>query len=281
MKMIILVGILLLLLGCVGENQTITNGIIDDSILKEKQTLKEEKNPDFRNYALFDQYANEHGLSLEKTKELFRTFQNIQKEKDIFAKLPKPNNSFAEDRKKLLSGNGFDLESISYQNYLQPEFYLNFDTIGIRKWIENAGKNEKVVGIAATPADQQVIMEKGQTDFHTNLFVGGTWGATYYQGIGLTYKVTPKTDINITISPNETIIGPTFPTFDPQWIKRIRISGKIGKDVPKGNYTIKIDTKPADIETQLAWSQQYNPYAGVNELIKNPQGIATLQIQIK
>jgi hypothetical protein len=281
MKKIVLVGLLLILAGCIGEHQKEPVKIADDSVLRENLLPATEADPNFREYRVFEQFAKEHKISIEETKKIFKKNYNIQKESDIFAKLPKPNELFAEDRNKLFFGTGFDLETISYQNYLQPEFYLNFTTIGIEKWVKNNGKKEKITGIAATPADQQVIMEKEQTGFHTNIFAGGTWGANYYQGFKLTYEIIPEADINVVFSPNETIVGPAFPAFDPQWVKRIRINGKVGEKVPKGNYIIKIDTGPADTKTQISWSQKFTPYTGANELIKNKDGIATLQIQIK
>ncbi len=275
---IIAVGIAILVSGCIGSPSTTNPPIIDKN---------ESINPaiypadlaTLHYHNIFQQYAEANGKNIAETTQFFQQTYGIE-EAGIFRQLPTPSEAFEQDVNTLNYGNGLSVNQIPAESYLQPEFYPTFESTGIKTWTQATAPLTNTFGVASTPADQQATLEPDSNGFTTTLFIGSAWGVTYYQGMAFRYVIEPQADIQLTFSPNNILMGPTFPAFTPEWMHKITVDGTIGEDVGEGTYTINIFPADAPIEIQEGWYAEHPRYINGNGLIGPSNGLATFVLTI-
>ncbi len=230
---------------------------------------------------IYDQWAKENGKTEEETQLFFFENYSLNGEEDIYTNLPTPVEKPSESVRRWEDHNVSMLLEIPPSIYLQPEFYPTFLKQGKKWWSEADGINHPTVGIFSTPAQQEAEIGPQESAIETVLFIGGTWGSTYYQGMGLYYDIQPAAPLTIQFDPADMVVGPTFPQFAQNWVERIHITGTITPLPGVEEYIIYIRTKPPNQEKENEWIQTYSPYTRTNPLFVDPVGVATLIVKVK
>ncbi|MFQ6056727.1 MAG: hypothetical protein ACE5KT_00360 [Methanosarcinales archaeon] len=176
--------------------------------------------------------------------------------------------------------------------YKQPEFFFkSWTSENIERYYlplgNPKGYNFTYVGIQGYGAFPGIVEVRpikedkvlpGMTLKSITYFRTG-WGIKNYQGIHL-YTHYPKLGklrnklieqnpelvknyFKITITPEEFVLGPTFPSkdrnrvFDKDWVRKITILIKVNKNTPPGTYIIDITTGPVSRLNNTIWSNKY------------------------
>jgi len=139
--------------------------------------------------------------------------------------------------------------------YLQPEFYDDWETVGMSFY----GNPDKVcrAGFFSMPSGQRLYTRAGSTIdtfmlVHSSFCVGNkqgiSFGAVYpSEGItddGIEYKQDPgfvERFISLDFSPNDVVLGGTYPGFDMDWASKVTISVSVSDLAPRGIYVVAID----------------------------------------
>lgn len=230
---------------------------------------------------LFEAYAQKNGKTTQETNVFFQTNYGLANENSIYQQLPAPSTTFLHDSKNWDDHNVSGLLQIPTTTYLQPEFYPTFEQTGTIKWINASGQYNPTAGLASIPADQETTIPNEETTIETVLFIGGTWGATHYQGLGLHATITPQAPFTIEFDPSSFVVGPTFPAFAPNWVQRVHVTGVITPQEGVDTYTIRIYPNAPDPTLEQKWLEQYTPYTRANETFTDAEGLATLTIHVQ
>ena len=229
--------------------------------------------------SVFAEYATAHGTTQQETQEFFAETYGINEEKEIWEKLPQQPENFQEYANEWNGINGNSLGETPREVFAQPEFYPTYETSGKTKWVNAPVVPAQTIGIGGTPGIQEATMPEGTGVFDTALFVTSAWGATYYQGMRLAYRVNPETDIRLMFEPEEIVVGPNFPTFSENWAEKVKIRGLVG-DIAPGVYEITIYADTPTQEKVEEWRGNYQPYINANGVITSNEGMGTLVLTI-
>ncbi len=259
-----IIGISLLLSGCVSEGKPLTQ--VEQS--------------DHAFTGLIEQHATANRITVNESKAIWEQY-GIINEKDILKNLPSKTNTFEKEKEWVNGGEGVLLGIIDENNYQQPDFYPTFETSGKKTWINAMGEKSYVLGVMSTPADQEAVLTNEIREFETYLFVGAGWGTTTHQGVKLRAAVEPnESGITIAITPNEFLVGPTFPIIDENWIERVHIEGSVSPEAKEGKYTITILLDNPTEQNENEWVTTHTEYARANTSFVDPRGLATLTLTI-
>lgn len=281
MRYMILIALGIIALGCVQPTAPLPPtpsppaGDINQTI-----PLIEENLHPLHRHQLFYTYAEQHSSSYEEAKTFFSQTYGLENETAIYSALPLPLPRFEEDKNKLEKGNGISLREIPYESYIQPEFYPNYETAP-EWWVNAPSVPAYSVGFTTTPAEQQAVMGTDTNTFDTTLFVGSSWGVNYYQGMGFRYTVEPEAAIQLTFTPQNALLGPTFPRFDANWMHQIQIQGEIEEALAPGTYKITIYPNDAPQGIQEEWAATHQPYVNGNGVLGPSDGLATFEITVQ
>ncbi len=271
------IGIIVLLAGCL---QTAEPPSQEKKTLNTNSLFEEREK-----YDLFEKHAATHQKTMVETIDFFSHVYEIMDEKDIFAELPSPNDEFFTDAQKWADGNTQSLLEIREETYLQPEFYPTFLDTGIKTWIEAPDAYPSIIGIASVPAEQEAVIQNDTNELETVLFVGTAWGTTHYHGLGFYTTIEPESTSNqkiqVQFEPNNVVVGPTFPVFDKEWVKKVTITISIPEKLEPGTYTIHVWPTEPTRENHEKWSQQYTNYVSGAGPIINSKGLAELQLKVE
>ncbi len=236
---------------------------------------------DIHHHDLFLLHAQKNNQTLEETRAFFQQTYEIQNENTIFQNLPTPPTTFNEHLQVWKGGDTNALLQVPPETYLQPEFYPTFQETGLNAWINAPNPPAAAMGIMSIPAEQETTIPPEETTIEAALYIGSAWGTTYYQGMGLRYTLEPKTPHTLTITPANILVGPTFPLFSKNWMKRIQIQGTITPTPGVKTYTLRLfpATPTVDLENQWAYTQ--TPYVRADTTLINPEGLATLTIHVQ
>ncbi|MFH0969877.1 MAG: hypothetical protein V1776_00220 [Candidatus Diapherotrites archaeon] len=264
------IGIILLILmtGCIHDDTT-------------KTIPKTEPIEKIHNHHIFEQRAQKKGVTLEEVEKFFKEVYGLNNEKEIFTQLPAMPTQFEEHTQVWKDGNMNKLAEITNATYMQPEFHPTFHTTGINTWINAPENKTYTIGIQSTPATQEAVISTQETEFDTTLFIGGGWGSTYYQGLSFRTTIEPETTYAVDFEPNDILVGPTFPAFSPEWMKKIRIRGTITPTEGTKEYVLRIYAKEPNPLLEKEWMEKYPPYIQVNTIIIDTEGLATLLLHVK
>ncbi len=230
---------------------------------------------------LIEEFAVKNNVTREEAQTFFDEKYGVKEWGGVVKNLPARTSTFDEEKKIWNGGNGEGILAIAWENVVQPDFYETFETTGKKVWVEASGEKKSAIGVFSTPADQEATLKEGSRDFETHLLVGSAWGATMYQGIGLYAEVNPQAPIEIEITENEFLLGPTFPVFDANWVQRVRVSGVITGKIEAGTYVITVKTGNPRYEKQVEWYGAHpSEYVNGESVLVDARGLATLTLHV-
>lgn len=258
----------------------ILSGCTQEGIILTNPNQPTSDTPD-RGHFIFEKWAEQHAQTLEETKLFFEQTYGMKNEQEIFAALPAVPEDMDEWDKGWSANDINGLANVPENVYVQPEFHPTFNENGLKPWMNTTPNPPATFGIMSAPADQEVAIQQEETAFETILFVGSAWGATYYQGVGLTYTLEPDAPHTIEISPRNVLAGPTFPRFDEEWMHRITIKGTIHPEAGVKEYVLRIYPTQPHPDYEQQWYATHSPYLRVDTTYTNPEGLATLTFHVQ
>ncbi|MFH1056338.1 MAG: hypothetical protein V1717_00880 [Candidatus Micrarchaeota archaeon] len=196
----------------------------------------------------------------------------------IFAQLPPFPTDFWPMKLLVEKGKITRMELVNDSYYKQPEFYSEWDT-GCKAGIQHPPTNRFVgFGLAVYPSETVVLSPK-TNEFDVYFFIRSSCLMTKYQGIRLTSVPISSASLQlneypdgtrsveqdwetvnkyfeITATPNEFVLEPTFPVYRPEWVKKIKVHVKV-KNAPSGKYVLGLDVIAPSVEKSNDWLWQY------------------------
>lgn len=161
---------------------------------------------------------------------------------------------------ELVKRNFYDSQIDNFNNidpaiWKRPEFYPTWERSGIPSFKNHDYSRWGVHGYGFFPSVESWTvhnMSSGNTlTYH--VFLHTAWGVETWQGMKL-IPICNDTLFNVEITPNEFYLEPTFPTFYPEWTKKIKFTVTAMEKIPPGTYSIRVDVGvPNDAKTE-AWS---------------------------
>lgn len=182
----------------------------------------------------------------------FLVFFNLPAEAnniDYLENLPEKPDDFDIVRGYILDGMYPDLCDLENEYYLQPDFYTNWKSQS-RYYDNHIYKMWGVYGYGTYPAEvgMQVnnLKQNEQIDICT-LFRTGS-GIETYQGVQLVPVSNEYFDVSI--NPSIFLLYPTFPKFEKDWVRKVKVTVRARKNVPIGEYVVgfRVETPKKDME---------------------------------
>ncbi len=163
----------------------------------------------------------------------------------VFSELPEFPNDF--------SGDKFSREDV----WRQPEFYPNFETEGIKYYIDPPGGYLGTQGFGVYPAENRINAKTGD-EIEVETFLYSAWFVVNYQGLKLVPFVddSAKNYFDVEISPDTILLEPTFPLFTYNWTQKVKMKVKI-KNPSTGSYKIGIDVVAPPKERENGWFDEF------------------------
>lgn len=149
-----------------------------------------------------------------------------------------------------------DFTQIDQGVWTNPDFYPTWERSGIATFIDHDYTRWGVHGYGFFPSEASwgvTNMSAGDDlTFHT--FLHTAWGVETWQGI----KLTPICDselFDVTITPNEFYLEPTYPFFYEEWSKMIEFTVVAKSDIPTGTYpiTLKVGAPSTTLNEKWSW----------------------------
>lgn len=111
-------------------------------------------------------------------------------------------------------------------------------------------------GIPTTQAFKIVPRYRSQAQLYDNTFLGGEKLPTEQQ-------INVKDYFDIEVSPEELVLGHTYPYFKNNWIEKVSYLITVKPNTPPGRYILNFDVAPVASETyeQLIWQEKTKLYA--------------------
>ena len=175
--------------------------------------------------------------------------------------------------------------------YLQPEFYGNPQTWqneGYKYYTRPnpAGGFEGITGMGVFPSDTIVSSVRAGDSFEVATYLHSVWFVTKWQGLslGITYPPSGSTAIGTfevaqdpaivknyfgteIIGEDTFLFGPTYPAFDANWARRVKIKINVKQNTPPGRYLIALNANAPPEEYERRWFNQlefaYHSIGGV------------------
>lgn len=174
--------------------------------------------------------------------------------------------------------------------YKQPEFYYNEWTTenintyylplgnpkGYNYSYLNVGGGGAFPGVVIIEPQEGALVKPGM-DLRAVTYFHAALGVRNYQGVHLeidypdkaevfygvnTIKInqdpnTVKNYFDVTITPQEFVLEPTFPVFHQDWTEKVVFSIHINENTPAGTYVIWIEPGSVSGLNQTKWSNEY------------------------
>lgn len=210
--------------------------------------------PDRKSYDLFEKAA----AYTKKPIAEMPAFFNLKNEEEIFSSLPQIPKGFSETSYLLASGKYFSIGFLEKEFYTQPEFYPGFKENGLRFWEKPDPTSWGVIGYGTYPAYQSDTLKLGEREnFVSVVFLYASYGVQTYQGVALEQDSASKQYFDVSISPKNLLLDPTFPKFGKNWAEKIIITGRIKPGTPKGDYVIGINLETPPRELKAKWEFEH------------------------
>jgi hypothetical protein len=222
---------------------------------------------------------------------------------EMFSRLPEFPKDFYQVRTLVRTGRITDIGSLEEKYWMQPEFFPNFEEIGVPLLAHPPKDRWGAYGIAVYPADSVSTVEKGKS-LDIFFFIKSNYLVETYQGINLlpvfpakagiesgfqmpdgtkSFKQDPKTVesyFDITVEPNLFLLEPNFPVYNINGTHRVKVTVTPKQNTPPGNYAIGLDTADIPEEKENEWIRQHlNLYtSGGMTKIERPYYQAFIQV---
>jgi len=155
-----------------------------------------------------------------------------------FESIPEKPNDFDAYKREIWKGTFVELCDLDETYWKQPEFYGDSWNNAKNKFYDNPEYGMwGVYGQGNIPMEIGYSFEnlKKGDEFELCTFFHNGFGIWTYQG----FKLIPYGEneyFKIEITPNEFIFPPTFPVFENEWTKKIKVKIIVLETPPKGNY---------------------------------------------
>lgn len=254
---IVLIAIVAIAWTMVAPKNSSTNaakGGPEDFGVSRQKYFEEAFVPDRESYDLFEKAA----AYTKKPISEMPAFFNLKNEEEIFSALPQIPKDFSETSYLLASGKYFSIGFLEKEYYSQPEFYPNFKEGGLRFWAKPDPTSWGVNGYGTYPAEQNDTLKLGKREnFVAAVFLYAGYGVQTYQGVTLEQDSASKKYFDVSISPKDFLLDPTFPKFGSNWAEKIIITGRIKPGTPKGDYVIGINIETPPKELKAKWEFEH------------------------
>lgn len=211
--------------------------------------------PRSKKYRIFEKAAKHLNKDIEGVKDYF----NLNSEEEIFENIPyPPPDDFSNIMYDFAIGRYFAIGLLGEEYFMQPEFYPNFKSTGIKTWTEHDSRYWSPHGFGSYPSVQyDALSLKERTEGTGVVFVHPSWGVQTHQGFSLlTDSESPKY-FDITITPQNFKLGPAWPKFAPDWVRRVVINFKLKPGTPPGTYKIMLNVFPPPADLKEQWQYEY------------------------
>ncbi len=135
--------------------------------------------------------------------------------------------------------------------YSQPEFYPNFESVGLKYWTQGAADRVGVVGVGLFPVASKVVLPR-EVDYDLRLFVHSSFGVRDFQMVRLEAVFQNPGDaqfarVSLDSGASEGfILGPTFPKFDSLWVRPINLTVHFSAGAPNREYPFLLRVVPVE-----------------------------------
>lgn len=152
-------------------------------------------------------------------------------------------------------------------------------------------------GYRAYPSERTIVISKGK-EINLTIYLYASWTVSNYQGMQLiaafpdsvliwgemdgkkSFEQDPeetKKYFDVKVNPKVILLGPTYPTFESEWTKRIMIKIRSKVETPKGYYIISLNPTKPPAEMEKKWRSSYANYISIEGKGKPP---STLVVKI-
>jgi hypothetical protein len=175
---------------------------------------------------------------------------------DVFKDLPEYPANFAILKRDIYNGQITDLNRIPENVYRQPEVYPTWDN-GQKWFTEHDYSRWGVHGYGFFPGELSYTVANMTAGDTINIysFLHTSWGIETWQGLKL-IPVYNNYYFDVSLTPDETLLEPTFPKFYNNWSQKINMLIIAKRPVPQGYYKFSISfTTPSGTNSNL-WTWQ-------------------------
>lgn len=171
---------------------------------------------------------------------------------DYMKDIPEKPDDFDIMVRELKSGY-IDLLNVPPEYYLQPEFYPFSWGHGLDKYEEHNYDRWGVYGHGGYPANAHITFNNPTTDdwISYSTFYRTGWGIETWQGLKMVSDDSEYFDV--TITPNEFLLTPTFPKFTSGWVQKLKIRVDVKEKPPVGTYNINVHVVNPSEENATEW----------------------------
>lgn len=216
--------------------------------------FREVYRPRRESYKLFEKAADFLGKDEEGIKQYF----GLLGEQEIYASLPTPADDFSELAYLFATGKYYAIGQLGPEYYMQPEFYPTFKISGVKFWTQPDPRYWVPHGFGSYPSVQSDTLSlSGRKDCSGVVFVHSSWGVQTYQGFTLMPSNETLNNFDITIEPQNFLVGPAWPKFAENWVQRVAVNCHLKDGVPPGSYNIVINVVNPPKELQEQWEFAY------------------------
>lgn len=201
----------------------------------------------------------------------------------VFDELPAPNACVLTARNALRGGNFTDIFFFTPADYLQPEFYGNFEQEGVKYWTSPSPYHYGAVGFGAFPQDQDITLSPGESK-RLRVFLHAGFGVRTTQGLSISPKYGHPLDaerVQVDLSQEVRegfVLGPTFPKFSSEWVKPIDFVVSVAPTSGPGTITIGFTTQPPSNQMEAVFRSEYGFYFNGTDYIGSQ---IPFQVQVK
>lgn len=152
------------------------------------------------------------------------------------------------------NGYFFVLSRLTEDYFLQPEFYDDWETVGMGFFLNPDGVCSG--GVFVDPAGQRVYTKRGST-IETYMLVRSSFCTGNKQDIffDAIYPSEGITDdgveffqdsnfveryIKLDFEPNDIVLGASYPRFDADWVKKVKVKITVSNYAPRGLYMVAV-----------------------------------------
>jgi hypothetical protein len=159
----------------------------------------------------------------------------------VFLDLPEYPSNFDLMKRNFESNQVQDSNRLTANYYKQPEFYPSWKQC--TTWFTNHDNTRwGVHGFGAYPAERDISVINMSTgnSFDTFTFFKTSCGIETWQGLHI--SISHNTSLfDVTVSPNEILLEPTYPKFYTNWTYFLNIRVTALKKIPAGDYDLSMD----------------------------------------
>lgn len=170
-------------------------------------------------------------------------------------KIPDKPHNYALIKRNFYDGQIDNFNNLDVSVWKQPDFYPTWEQSGVSKYIDHDYTRWGVHGYGFFPSEQTwsvTNMQEGNV-MKFNTFLHTSWGVETWQGMKL-IPINNNSLFDVTITPDEFYLEPTFPIFSSEWTKIIEFEVTAKDTIPVGSYEISCLVVPPNESRTEEWS---------------------------